>query len=218
MAELPNTSVRQRAAARWRALVAAAALAAIALAASGCASMALREPIEVHVVRITPLPSTAFEHRVRVDLRLRNPNDRAYEIEGLRFVLDVNGRRLASGMSSEGVSLPRLGEAVIPVTTSTSLIDLVNQIVAFGRLDQPRFDYALRGKLFLAGLGGSIPFEGAGSERDLLGPARTDPTPHAMQPVGDGSGTRTGRLETAEAAVGLRRSAGGRSHRAVSAR
>jgi LEA14-like dessication related protein len=130
--------------------------------------MAGREPIEVNVAAIQPLPSTAFEHRLRVDLRLRNPNDRSYEIDGLRFVLDVNGRRLASGVSNETATLPRLGEVVVPVTTTTTLLELVNQIVAFGRQAQPQFDYALRGKIFLAGVWGSLSFEHRGSERDLL--------------------------------------------------
>ena len=153
----------------------AVSLAAGALVASGCASMLGREPIEVDVAGITPLASTAFEHRLRVDLRLRNPNDRAYEIDGLRFVLDVNGSRLASGVSNEPATLPRLGDVVVPVTTTTTTLDLVNQIVAFGRQPQPQFDYALRGKLFLKGIWGSLSFEHRGSERDLLPAARRGP-------------------------------------------
>lgn len=157
---------RRSASCAKRRVRAAALLALVALA--GCASMAHREPIEVHVVRITPLPSTAFEHRLRVDLRLRNPNERAYQIDGIRFVLDVNGRRLASGMASESAALPRLGETILPVTTTTTLLDLVNQIVAFGRQEQPRFEYALRGKLFLKGMWGHLEFEHRGTDRDLL--------------------------------------------------
>jgi len=157
-----------------------AALCVAALAASGCASMGGREQIEVNVVRITPLASTAFEHRLRVDLRLRNPNNRAYEIEGLRFVLDVNGQRLASGMSSEGATLPRLGETIVPVITTTTLLDLVNQIVVVGRQPQPSFEYALRGKIFLKGLWGKVSFEHRGTDRDLLprrSPAQTPTLP-----------------------------------------
>jgi len=145
------------------ALVASAAL-------LGCATLGGGEPVEVHVVRLVPLPSTAFEHRLRVDLRLRNPNDRSYEIDGLRFVLDVNGRRLATGLSNEPATLPRLGEVVIPVTTSTDLLDVVNQIVAFGRDPQPQFEYAVRGKIFLKGWG-KLSFENRGSDRDLIGAA-----------------------------------------------
>ena len=114
------------------------------------------------------LAAAAFEHRLRVDLRLRNPNNRAYEIEGLRFVLDVNGSRLASGVSSETATLPRLGEVVVPVTTTTSLFDVVNQILAFGKQPQPQFSYELRGKVFLKHSWGGLDFERHGSEQDLL--------------------------------------------------
>jgi len=135
----------------------------------GCASLGVGgEPVEVQLVSLTPLPSTAFEHRLRVDLRLRNPNNQAYEIEGLRFVLDVNGSRLASGVSSETATLPRLGEVVVPVTTTTSLFDLVNQILAFGQQPQPQFSYELRGKVFLKNSWGSIAFERHGSQIDLM--------------------------------------------------
>lgn len=167
--------MERRSTTRAKLRVRVAALLAL-VAASGCASMVSREPIEVHVVRITPLASTAFEHRLRVDLRLRNPNERAYEIDGLRFVLDVNGRRLASGMASESATLPRLGETILPVTTTTTLLDLVNQIVVLGSQEQPRFEYALRGKLFLKGMWGHLEFEHRGSDRDLLprsAPARS---------------------------------------------
>ena len=150
-----------------RGIALAAALVGATLA--GCATLGVGgEPIEVQLVSLTPLPSTAFEHRLRVELRLRNPNNRAYAIEGLRFLLDVNGSRLASGVSSESATLPRLGEVVVPVTTTTSLLDLVNQIVAFGKQQQPHFEYQLRGKVFLAGLWGSLPFERKGSDTDML--------------------------------------------------
>lgn len=145
-------------------LLAGAAAAGIA----GCASVGMGgDPIEVNLVQLAPLPSTAFEHRLRVDLRLRNPNNREYEIDGLRFVLDVNGQRLATGVTSEPVILPRLGEVVVPVTTTTTLFALVNQIVRFGTEPQPRFEYQIRGKLFLSGMWGNLRFENHGSDTDL---------------------------------------------------
>ncbi len=144
-------------------------LALCAATLAGCASMGVGgEPVEVQLVSLTPLASTAFEHRLRVDLRLRNPNNHAYEIEGLRFVLDVNGNRLASGVSNESATLPRLGEVVVPVTTTTTLFDVVNQIIAFGQQQQPHFEYELRGKVFVKHSWGGLDFERQGSEIDLM--------------------------------------------------
>lgn len=159
---------RRRAAARALLLVAA-------LAAGGCASMGIGvEPIEVNLVDIVPLPSTAYEHRMRVDLRLRNPNPQSFEIDGLRFRLEVNGQRLATGLADVQGTLPRLGELVVPVTTTTTLVELVNQIVRFGRREQPHFEYVLRGRVFLAGWG-DLDFEHRGTSEDLV--PRTDGAP-----------------------------------------
>lgn len=158
-----------------RAALAALALATL-LAGGGCASLGLgAEPIEVNLVGLAPLPSTAFEHRLRVDLRLRNPNPRAYRIDGLRFRLDVNGQRLASGQSDVEAELPRLGEVVVSVIATTTLLDLVHQILvlsARSEAEQTQFDYALRGRLFLAGSWGGIDFERQGDTADLAPPAR----------------------------------------------
>ena len=42
----------------------------------GCAPWLMKgEPPEVLVTNITPLEGTAFEQRLQVDLRIRNPND-----------------------------------------------------------------------------------------------------------------------------------------------
>ena len=136
---------------------------------AACATFGGVEPIDVNVVSLTPLPSTAYEHRLRVGLRLRNPNDRAYQIDGVRFVLDVNGRRLASGVSDQKATLPRLGEAVVSVTTTTSLLDIVNQLVTIGEQSQrerPSFDYQLRGRIFVAHSWGGLDFERKGSTQD----------------------------------------------------
>jgi hypothetical protein len=164
---------------RGRLAALALALAACTLAGGGCASLGIgAEPIEVNLVGLTPLPSTAFEHRLRVDLRLRNPNPRAYRIDGVRFRLYVNGQRLASGMADVEAELPRLGDVVVPVTATTTLLDLVNQIVVLGARSetaQKELDYEITGRIFLAGAWGGIDFERHGSTLDLRRPAPTAP-------------------------------------------
>jgi hypothetical protein len=155
----------------WKSRRAAALALALLAGAPGCASLGIgAEPIEVNLAGLTPLPSTAFEHRLRVDLRLRNPNPRAYRIDGVRFRLLVNGERLASGQAEVEAVLPRLGEVVVPVVATTTLLDLVNQIVVLGARDEARqreLDYELTGRIFLAGSWGGIDFERRGSTLDL---------------------------------------------------
>jgi LEA14-like dessication related protein len=155
-----------------RSTVLALAVAALALGAgSGCASLGVgAEPIEVNLAGLTPLPSTAFEHRLRVDLRLRNPNPREYRIDGVRFRLLVNGQRLATGQAEVEATLPRLGEVVVPVTATTTLLDLVNQVVVLAAREeaqQVELDYELTGRIFLAGSWGGIDFERRGSTVEL---------------------------------------------------
>lgn len=159
-----------------RSTVFALAVVALALGAgSGCASVGVgAEPIEVNLAGLTPLPSTAFEHRLRVDLRLRNPNPREYRIDGVRFRLLVNGQRLATGQAEVEATLPRLGEVVVPVTATTTLLDLVNQVVVLAAREeaqQNELDYELTGRIFVAGSWGGIDFERRGSTLELQRPS-----------------------------------------------
>ncbi len=145
---------------------AAAVAAALGLGLAGCASLGIGlRPLEANLVDLEPLESTAFEQRFRVLLRLRNPNDRPVEIDGLRFQLSFNGERLATGLSDQAVTLPRLGDAVVEVTTTTTLLDLLNQALALNErsLDQaPALDYALDGRVYLARSLRTLHFERSG--------------------------------------------------------
>jgi len=58
----------------------------------------------------------------------------------------------------------------VPVTATTTLLDLVNQIVVLGarsEAQQKELDYEIMGRIFLAGSWGGIDFERRGSTIDL---------------------------------------------------
>ena len=145
----------------------AALLTAFALAAAGCATLPGGKALDVRVVRLVPLASTAFEHRLRVELRVANPTGRSYTIDTMRFVLDVNGRRLATGTTHDPIALPPHGEAVVPIATTTTLLDVVNEIAGSGGRSAPTFEYDVRGTLKLKGAWGSISYQRHGTEADL---------------------------------------------------
>ena len=136
------------------------------------------EPPEVIVTNITPLETTAFEQRMKVDLRISNPNDYDLRVTGMDFKLDVNGKQLARGLSNKELVVPRLATAVTSVETSTTTFDLIRQ--AFGMSHKQELAYEIKGVLHLSD--GHLPFENSGTvlEKGPLpgsSPSSTSPSP-----------------------------------------
>lgn len=135
---------------------------AMVLLLSGCAVVEQPLPPKVRLANVQFLDSTLFEQRMHVDLQVRNPNNFDLPLEGLTFELEVNGNPLLEGSSSEIVNIPRLGEAMVPVRASTSLLDMIQQFVALGEGDH--LSYRLKGRAYLTGYFGlGVPFETSGT-------------------------------------------------------
>ncbi len=127
--------------------------------AAGCASWFTKEePPEVLVTNITPLESTPFEQRLQVDLRIRNPNDFDLVVTGIDFKLNVNGKRLARGLGSKQLTIPRLGDTVTSVETSTSTFDVIKQV--FSLSQKQDLAYQVSGVLHVKN--GRMPFDNSG--------------------------------------------------------
>jgi LEA14-like dessication related protein len=129
------------------------------VATAGCASWFMKgEPPEVLVTNVTPLEATAFEQRLQVDLRIRNPNDFDLLVTGIDFTLNLNGKRLARGLGNKDITVPRLSDAVVSVQTSTSTFDVVRQLLSFSRNQD--LSYNITGLLHLKD--GRLPFDNSG--------------------------------------------------------
>lgn len=142
-----------------RALCAAALL----LALSACALLPNRDPLNINVVGIDPLPGQGMEARMAVRLRLQNPNETAIDYSGVALELEVNDRLLASGVSDQQGRIGRFSEAVLVVPVSISAFAALRQAVGLtqsGRLDN--LPYTLRGKL-AGGVFGTLRFEDSGT-------------------------------------------------------
>ncbi|MEQ1680760.1 MAG: LEA type 2 family protein [Nitrospira sp.] len=133
---------------------------AVVLLFSGCASWFIKgESPEVLVTNVTPLDATLFEQRLRVDLRVRNPNDFDYHLTGVDFTLNLNGKRLARGLGSKEVTIPRLGDTVMTIDTTTSTLDIVRQLLNLSQKQELAYD--IKGVLHSAE--GRLPFTNAGT-------------------------------------------------------
>jgi len=136
---------------------------ALPLIATGCAGLTGQEPLKVNVVGLEKLQGEGFELRFAVKLRVQNPNTSAFEFDGVALDLDVNGRSLASGVSSDRGTLPRFGEALVTVPVSVSAVAAVRQML--GLMDgsvKGELPYTLRGRLG-GGAFGSMPFAAEGT-------------------------------------------------------
>jgi LEA14-like dessication related protein len=143
----------------------------------GCASvLGDVEPPEVSLAGMAFDQPGLFEQRLRLDVRLRNPNDFPLDVERLRFDLEVNDRQLGNGWTAAPFAVPAFGEAVVPVTMVVPTSDLIQRIIELGTTQ--RLDYRLRGEAKLRDRAfGTVPFEREGNFALPKAPAAAPPRP-----------------------------------------
>lgn len=120
----------------------------IVLSLSACALFPHRDPLNINVVGIEPLPSQELELRFAVKLRVQNPNESAIDYNGVALDLEVNGRTLASGVSDQAGSIPRFAETVLSVPVSISAFSVLRQTLGLSQTQTlDNLPYVLKGKL-----------------------------------------------------------------------
>jgi hypothetical protein len=115
-----------------------------------CSTLPNRDPLNIDVAGIEPLPGEGLELRLAVRVRIQNPNDSDIEYSGAALNLDLNGRKLASGVSAVTGTVPRYGEAVLEIPVTVSALSMARQVLGFvnDRQDEQReVAYTVRGKL-----------------------------------------------------------------------
>ncbi len=139
------------------------------LTLGACALFPDRDPLNINVVGIEPLPSQDMEVRFAVTLRLQNPNENAIDYNGVALSLEVNGLPLASGVSNQQGSIQRFSEATLTVPISVSAFSMLRQTIGLSRTQNlDNLPYVLRGKL-AGGLLGTMRFVERG-QLNLAGP------------------------------------------------
>lgn len=135
----------------------------ILLSLSACALFPHRDPLNINVVGIEPLPSEGLEMRFAVKLRLQNPNESAIDYSGAALDLEVNGRTLATGVSDQSGSIPRFSEAILSIPVSISAFSVLRQTLGLSQTQSlDNLPYVLKGKL-AGGLFGTLRFVDRGT-------------------------------------------------------
>ncbi|WP_435036766.1 LEA type 2 family protein [Pseudomonas neuropathica] len=137
-------------------------LSLLLLSLSACALFPNRDPVNINVVGLEPLPSQDLEVRFAIKLRVQNSNETAIDYNGIALDLEVNGHSLASGVSDQSGSIPRFSESIVTVPVSISAFSVLRQTLGLSQTQTlDNLPYVLRGKL-AGGLFGTMRFVDSG--------------------------------------------------------
>jgi LEA14-like dessication related protein len=142
-------------------------MAIVALLLGGCSLFVPRlEAPKLSVVNVEMLKSDVWEQRMKVRMRVENPNDRPIPVKGLTVALDVQGQELAHGVSGASFNVPALGEAEFDMNMTANMAGALIKLFSNGNSLGDQVDYRVKGKISLSeGLLRSIPFEDMGTFR-----------------------------------------------------
>jgi LEA14-like dessication related protein len=149
----------------------------LAALVTACATTKFEAP-NLHVVNMEMLESSNFfTQRVKVRVRVQNPNDIELPIKGVNATLFLQGEKFATGVSAESFTVPPFGEGEFDLMVDASVAGALIRILGEGKSDQlmqSGLDYRLTGKVSLSsGMIRSIPFDETGT----LKPPDSTPPP-----------------------------------------
>jgi LEA14-like dessication related protein len=143
----------------------------------GCAGFGRRlESPEISLANISLQEAKAFETTFELALRVFNANDVPLEIKGIECELEINGNKLAKGVSATQTKVPAFGTELVQMVVYSSMLGMVSSMLDMIRSAQSggvpqKMNYKLSGRLSIGGDSGlpwKIPFKSQG-ELDLEG-------------------------------------------------
>lgn len=141
---------------------------AVVVLLAACSTMPKEyEMLRVHIADMTAKDMAIFEQRFDVKLRIQNPNDADFSINGLKFDIDLNEREFANGMSGQRLVVPRFGSELVEVEVFSTLGSFLRQMQNFNSGLPQKVRYRLKGTAFVDSPGAfKAPFDEKG-EIDL---------------------------------------------------
>jgi LEA14-like dessication related protein len=122
------------------------------------------ETPQLSVVNVELQKADLWEQRMKVRMRVVNPNDRPIPVKGLTCALEIAGQELAHGVSGASFNVPALGEAEFDMNMTANMASAIIKLLGRGNDVGDEVDYRVSGKISLSeGLLRSIPFEDRGT-------------------------------------------------------
>lgn len=116
-----------------------------------CSSLTSFKDPEVSLESIVPVSSKGMNPRFKVVLRVTNPNNQDFEMDGVSFNLDVAGKDLLNGVANDIPTLKAYSETLVDVETSISLFELLKLVSYLSKNSNKELHYNLQTTIDPAG-------------------------------------------------------------------
>ena len=130
---------------------------------SGCAGLGRRlETPRITLSNFSIQEIKVFESVFKVELRVFNTNDIPLEIKGLNCDLELNGKRLATGVTNVKVDIPSYETGIVPMTLYSSALDVMRVLRGLAKTEKLQYKLAGRLRLGKGAIPSTIPFTSTG--------------------------------------------------------
>ena len=132
---------------------------AVVLACSGCSVLMTHwQAPSLAVVNIQMGHSDLWQQHLQVRMSVHNPNDRELPVQGVNYILEVNGEECAHGESGASFVVPARGDAEFDMNVTANAAAVLLRMFAHG--NAAAVQYRIHGKVRLSsGLLRSVPFD-----------------------------------------------------------
>jgi len=117
---------------------------------------------EVSLIGLQPKQLGLARQVFIATLGVRNPNDRALPVKGLRYRLALEGQEVAEGSARLDRQIPAHGEAAVDVEVISNLLTIAPQLLLLARQETP-LQWTVVGSLSVAGGLIDLPYRYSGT-------------------------------------------------------
>lgn len=115
---------------------------------AGCASITPDiDPPKITLESLSPLPSEGGAPRFEIKLRIANPNKQSFDIAGISYGVEIQGKELISGVSNDVPELGPYSEEVVTLEAGLQLFQLLRLLTSLGKDTGDSLDYRFTAKI-----------------------------------------------------------------------
>ena len=115
---------------------------------TGCASLGPDiDPPKVSLESFRPLPTNGGAPRFEIKLRIANPNNQRFDIAGISYGVEIQGKELISGVTNDVPVLEAYSEEVVTLEAGLQLFQMLRLLTSLGKETSDSLDYRFSAKI-----------------------------------------------------------------------